>query len=171
MENKKIYIGTITGIRGYGGEMKVSHLDIDDVHLPPDTEVYIGYSPNFSITYKIVKWRQTKKQAKLELKGVDSDEKAMQFMEAGIFIEEEKLRTLSPEIQITSDFINMKVIDATSGEELGDVIDYWQLPANDVIVVSGIKNDFNVPNVAEFVEKIDYTNKKIFINVIPGLID
>jgi 16S rRNA processing protein RimM len=171
MENKRIYIGTITGIRGYGGEMKVSHLDIDDVHLPPDTEVYIGYSPNFSVTYKIVKWRQTKKQAKLELKGVDSDEKAMQFMETGIFIEEEKLRTISPETQITSDFIDMTVIDATSAEELGQIIDYWQLPANDVIVVRGIKQVFNVPNVAEFVTKIDYENKKIYINVIPGLMD
>lgn len=171
MESNKVYIGTITGIRGYGGEMKVSHLDIDDVHLPPDTEVYIGYSPNFSVSYKIVKWRQTKKQAKLELKGIDSDEKAIQFMEAGIFIEEEKLRTISPGIQITSDFIDMKVIDVANGNELGVVIDYWQLPANDVIVVNGINNVFNLPNVAEFVEKIDYLNKKIFIKIIPGLID
>lgn len=171
MESNKVYIGTITGIRGYGGEMKVSHLDIDDVHLPPDTEVYIGYSPNFSVSYKIVKWRQTKKQAKLELKGIDSDEKAIQFMEAGIFIEEEKLRTISPGIKITSDFIDMKVIDVANGNELGVVIDYWQLPANDVIVVNGINNVFNLPNVAEFVEKIDYLNKKIFIKIIPGLID
>jgi 16S rRNA processing protein RimM len=107
----------------------------------------------------------------LELKGVDSDEKAMQFMETGIFIEEEKLRTISPETQITSDFIDMTVIDATSAEELGQIIDYWQLPANDVIVVRGIKQVFNVPNVAEFVTKIDYENKKIYINVIPGLMD
>lgn len=170
MEIRKIYLGTITGVRGFKGEMKVTHLDIDNVNLPSGTKVYIGYSPNFSNKYQIKKWRQTRKQAKVELTGIDSESKAAEFIEAGIFIEETVLNSLSPEATVLSDYIGMKILDAETGKLLGKVADYWELTANDVFVVEGEKS-FNVPNIPEFVTKINKKEKEIYIKVIPGLID
>ncbi len=170
MENRKIYIGTITGVRGYKGEMKVTHIDIENLNLPSGTEVYIGYSPNFSNMYLIKKWRQTKRQAKVEIVGIDNESKAAEFLEAGIFIEGATLNNLSPEATILSDYIGMKVFNAETDTLLGTVSDYWELTANDVFVVEGEKT-FNVPNIPEFVKKIKKRDKEIYIQTIPGLID
>jgi len=170
MENRKIYLGTITGLRGFKGEMKVTHLDIENLNLPDGTEVYLGYSANFSNKYKIRKWRQTRKQAKLEIFGINSDDKAAEFIENGIFIDESVLRNISPEANILSDYIGMKVYDCDNNKFLGNVVDYWELVANDVFVVEGI-SQFNVPNIAEFVKIIDNKKREIYIKIIPGLID
>jgi 16S rRNA processing protein RimM len=54
---------------------------------------------------------------------------------------------------------------------LGEVIEIINNGATDIFVVNQNDNNYFIPYVDEFIEKIDIDNKKIFINNIKGLID
>ena len=71
------------------------------------------------------------------------------------------------------DLEGCKVIDNETDEELGVVESVEEFPAQLTLSVKSNKTDkiFYVPFVEAFVVDVDIDNKKIYINVIKGLID
>ena len=60
-------------------------------------------------------------------------------------------------------------LDAYNGEEYkGKVVDVLKTTKNDLLVIDGLKKHM-VPNIPEFVKKVDLENKKIYIEYIRGL--
>lgn len=163
-----VMVGVITDKKGYVGEMLVTNLIAENINIPEDATVYIGYSENFNKPYKLQYWRSGKRNAKLRLAGVDNDEKSKSLIEMGIFAEESILKESNPETTFTHELLGLKVIDTENNQEIGFVSDLMFLPANDVLVIDCGDKYLNLPFVEEFLEDIDISKGKIFVNLPVG---
>lgn len=163
-----VMIGVITEKRGFKGEMYVNELIAERIDLPEDAEVNIGYSPNFNKKYKLTYWKSGKKTAKLRIDGINTDEKTKQFMEMGIFIDENILKQNNPETTFTHELINIDAYDAKTGDLLGKVSDMMFMPANDVIVIDRGETLLNLPFIEPFISDIDLEGRKISFNLPDG---
>ena len=150
-----VMIGVITDKRGFIGEMYVTELIAEHIDLPLDIDIEIGYSPNFTRKYKLTHWKSGKRTAKARIEGINSDEKTKQFMEMGIFVNEEILKGSNPTTTFSHELVGLKVVDAGTGLEIGIVSDLLTLPANDVIVIDKGKSILSLPFVEEFISDID----------------
>lgn len=63
----------------------------------------------------------------------------------------------------------MKAVDIDNGEILGKVTDIFETAAHDILVIEGINTEIMVPDIDEFVKKIDFDNREIFIHLIEGM--
>lgn len=168
---EKIYIGTIVGKRGYKGEMNVSDLLKNEISVNPGTPVKVGYSLNFSNDYIIEKWKQTGTRAVVKLKEFRDDKSTMRLMEKGLFVDEDKISEKSKEFTPPEKFYDYDVFDIESGDKIGTVADYWELPANDAFLIETESGDVPVPFVDEVVKDVNHEEKSIKIKIIPGLLD
>jgi len=66
--------------------------------------------------------------------------------------------------------IGLTVITA-DGNEIGAVSDIFETGSNDVYVVRKGEKEFLIPAIKDVIKGIDLTNKKIIIQVMPGLLD
>lgn len=163
-----VMIGVITEKRGFSGEMYVSELISERIDLPINTDVEIGYSPNFTRKFQLTHWKSGKRTAKIRLDGINSDEKTRQFMEMGIFVNEDVLKQSNPTTTFSHELVGLKVYDAENGNEIGVISDFLTLPANDVIVIDRGQRILSLPFVEEFISDIDIKNGKIILNLPDG---
>lgn len=63
----------------------------------------------------------------------------------------------------------MKAVDIDNGEILGKVTDIFETAAHDILVIEGTNTEIMVPDIDEFVKKIDFDNREIFIHLIEGM--
>ena len=54
-------------------------------------------------------------------------------------------------------------------ELLGKVTDIFETAAHDILVIEGTNTEIMVPDIDEFVKKIDFDNREIFIHLIEGM--
>jgi len=89
-----------------------------------------------------------------------------------IYIKKEDAMKLSENQFYPYQLVGMTVIDAATGEEAGVVIEAMNGVGNDAIEIDfkGARNTVLVPFVSEFIKKIDFEQKRIYINVMEGLI-
>lgn len=163
-----VMVGVCTDVRGFVGEIVVTNLIKENVTLPNDAEIMVGYSPNFCKNYKIKSWRGGKKSAKVRIWGVDNEKQASDLMEKGIFVEEDKLKESNPDATFVHDLIGMKVVDHIDNSEIGQVSDLMYLPANDVLVIDMGNKLLNIPLVEDFVVEINSSEKIIRIILPEG---
>lgn len=70
---------------------------------------------------------------------------------------------------LLNDLLDMRAIDADNGEVLGKVTDIFETAAHDILVIEGENTEIMVPDVDEFVKKIDFDKREIFIHLIEGM--
>lgn len=70
---------------------------------------------------------------------------------------------------LLNDLIGMKAVDTESKEELGVVTDIFETAAHDILVIEDDNSEAMVPDIDEFVKKIDFDNKVIYIHLIDGM--
>lgn len=167
MNEELEYIGTITGIKGYKGELTVSDVPVGIENLKDNCKVGIGYSSKFVKFYSLQKWKYNKKRSHLILKEIDSEEKAKALGEKGIFVEKNSIYT--KEIALTDEIIGCKVFDIHSGEELGKIVDVWYLPGNDVWQMRMSDGLLALPVIDDVIKEVDIENEIIKVNIINGL--
>ncbi len=166
-----IYIGTIVKSRSFKGEMFVNDVPRDVRKLAPGCTLLVGFSEQFSKRYTLSRWKKANDGALLLLREIDNDESALSLREQGIYIDEADIRKSNSGIRMTSDIIGCKVSDFETGAPIGEVIDVWHMPANDVWVVDTPQGQLPVPVVDEFIKFVDIGSKIIKIFLMPGLMD
>lgn len=70
---------------------------------------------------------------------------------------------------LLNDLLDMKAVDADTGETLGRVTDIFETAAHDILVIEDSSSEAMVPDVDEFVKKIDFENRVIYIHLIDGM--
>lgn len=70
---------------------------------------------------------------------------------------------------LLNDLLNMKAIDFDNGEVLGKIVDIFETAAHDILVIESAKCEIMVPDIDEFVKKIDFDKREIFIHLIDGM--
>lgn len=164
------YIGTLSRTKGFRGDLVIKDLQKGIKTIESGSEILIGYSKNFAQKQVLKKFSTRGQYPTLCLRGIETDDKASQFIEKAAFTDRKNINVESEgQPTLTEDIIGTEVyID--NDELLGTVVDIIYTPANEVWVIereSG--NDIPFPAVADFIIKHDNRNKKVWVTIPDGL--
>lgn len=164
------YIGTISGIRGFNGELILSDCPDWKIKISKEVKIKIGFSEKFAKTFTLKSLNSNKGFGSLIINEVQSDIEAIKFKEQGVFVDEESLESDNKKV-FAGEFNNYKVINDENNQLIGKVIEYWEMPANDCILVRTDNGDLPIPFIPEFILEINKRKKSIYVKVMDGLMD
>ncbi len=158
-----VAVGRVLAPFGVRGEFKVEPL------APPQT-----FARGRSVTLRasvreIESSRRHKGAVLLRLAGIDTPEDVAAFRGEYLQVPEGDLAALDEGEYYRYELIGLRVV-STEGEELGEIAEVLERPANDVFVVRGPKGEALIPAVDEIVREVDVEGGVVTIEVVPGLL-
>ena len=164
-----IKLGVITNSRDVDGTFFVMS-DINGItSLKENSLILIGFSEQFSEKFTYQKIRKTKNGYYLNVKEISTPENVVKFKEKAVFVNNSDL-IFDDKVKI-NDWTGFKVLDTENDEYIGDLIEEIELPTQNLFVIKQEEKEILIPNVSEFVVKIDKSEKKVYIKLIEGLIE
>lgn len=164
-----IEIGQIVNTNGLKGVVKVNPFT-DDISKFEDLKFVYIQLKNELKKVKIEQVRYNKNQILLKLEGIDSIEEAEKYRNFYLKTEKESQEDLGEDTYYIVDLIGLDVY-SDKNEYLGKIEDVFPTGSNDVYVVKdNLGKQILIPAIADVVKKVDLENKKMKINLIPGLI-
>lgn len=164
-----IEIGQIVNTNGLKGVVKVNHFT-DDISKFEDLKYVYIQLKNELKKVKIEQVRYNKNQVLLKLEGIDSIEEAEKYRNFYLKTEKESQEDLGEDTYYIVDLIGLDVY-SDKNEYLGKIEDVFPTGSNDVYVVKdNLGKQILIPAIADVVKEVDLKNKKMIINLIPGLI-
>ena len=169
MELKKI--GNIVNTKGNNGILILVGCS-QELFLEKDCEVFVGFSENFTEKYILEKnFVGNHNKSELSLKSIDSKEKAQKLKEKGLFAIKKDILKYNEEYIFPDEIIGCKVFVIESNHCVGEIIDIWELPANNVWVVETENGNLPLPVIEEVVKEINIDSKIIKVVLLDGLMD
>lgn len=158
-----VAVGRVLAPFGVSGEIKVEPL------APPRT-----FGPGRSVTLhgdvrEIEHSRPHKGAVLLKLSGVDTPEAVAAYRGEYLQVRESDLEELGEGEYYRYELIGLRVV-STEGEELGEIAEVLERPANDVFVVRGERGEALIPAVEDIVREVDVAGGVVTIEVVPGLL-
>lgn len=164
-----IEIGQIINTNGLKGVVKVNPFT-DDIGKFEDLKYVYIQLKNELKKVKIEQVRYNKNQVLLKLEGIDSIEEAEKYRNFYLKTEKESQEDLGEDTYYIVDLIGLDVY-TDKNEYLGKIEDVFPTGSNDVYVVKdNLGKQILIPAIADVVKEVDLKNKKMIINLIPGLI-
>lgn len=164
-----IEIGQIVNTNGLKGVVKVNPFTDDISKFEELKYVYIQLKRELK-KVKIEQVRYNKNQVLLKLEGIDSIEEAEKYRNFYLKTEKESQEDLGEDTYYIVDLIGIDVY-SDKNEYLGKIEDVFPTGSNDVYVVKdNLGKQILIPAIADVVKEVDLKNKKMIINLIPGLI-
>ncbi len=172
MEKLPVLIGWIVKPHGVEGRMVVelfpAYWALESI--APDTEVYLGYSHRFALPYTLRSAvARGKRRLLVTIDQIATREEVYQFQEMGLFVPEAALRFEKAKPETDHPVVGYTVWEEGGTEPFGTVVDVWEMPANDVLVIRHQAADYPVPWVAEFVRSVDHEQRQIIIRLMEGI--
>lgn len=164
------FIGTITSTKGFKGKLYVSDVPSGINLVHKGTKVMIGYSTNFTKEYTLQKWDKISTGAVLLLEEVTSDKDAKDLKEHALYVDQKDLKDEENE-EYFKDVTNFEVFEFGTENKIGDIVEIWELPANNVWLVDTENGELPVPVIDVIVKSINYNEHKVEIFLMPGLLD
>ena len=163
------YIGTVIRSKGIKGEMVLTDVPdaLDSILCP--AQIKIGYSLNFSSDALMTKYDSYQNGATIRIESINNENEVKEIKEHGIFVEEDKLNK-KEEKYIDSEIAGCKVYDEND-KLLGEIIDVWFMPANDVWVLKHENKEIPIPVIDDTILEVDIDNKTIKVKLLEGLLD
>jgi 16S rRNA processing protein RimM len=161
-------IGTITASKGLNGAMLLSDTVKGIKTLPSDIKIFIGYSEKFAQQFTLLSFKKIDKNALIHLKEIDSPELADKYREQGVFINKDDIKKNKIN-RIDDELIGFKAYDFETGKLIGEITDVWELPQNEVWVVSSEHKEYPIPAVDEFIKEYNDKKRLIKVKLIEGL--
>lgn len=151
-----INIGKYINTHGIKGEIRIlSNFSRKDLVFIPDNKIYIKKKEYIINTY-----RKHKNYDMVTLKGIDSINDIENLKNSDVYFSKDDLKA----DYLVEDFITYNVVIKDNEYKIIDIIENKK---NKILV---LENKVMIPLVDEFVIKIDYKLKKIYIKEIEGLI-
>jgi 16S rRNA processing protein RimM len=183
--NEEVYkIGVFNKPHGVHGE--ISFAFTDDIFDRTDGEYLVCLLDGIFVPFFIEEYGfRSHHVAIVKLEGVDSMELARTFTNVAVYypvkyvVEAKRVLNGEPEKISPSKgeslfsvyaFTGFEVKDAISGI-LGKISDVDISTANILFVVENEKGELLIPACEEFIDKIDYENKQLLMNLPEGLVD
>lgn len=161
---KKAFLegGQIVNTHGIKGEVKlVSWCDSPEVLAG----VPAYYIDGAAVKVRAARVHQGNVLALLE--GAEDVNAAMRFKGKTVLLKREDLPP-PPGGYFLADLLGMNVVDADSGETLGELADILYPSSQNVYVVRG-EREFMIPAVPEFIESVDVDGGVIKVRLIEGM--
>ena len=159
-----IFVGEIVNTHGVKGEVRlISDFKYKDKVFVKDFVLYVG---RFKDELKVERYRKHKIYDMITFEGIDNINDVIMYKGDSVYINKDDL--------IIDGLLNEQLIGLEvyfASKKLGFIEHIVNNNAHDILVVKDGTRNHLIPNLDEFIEKIDYDNKKIFIKEIEGLIN
>lgn len=164
-----ILIGQIVNVHGIKGEVKVYPYtdDVDNLSIKMK-KIYLD--ENLKEGYK-TSCRVQKGMLLVKIAGIDTVEKAETLRNRYIYISDDNLDTLEEDSYYVKDLIGMEVIDTNNNEVFGTLDYVFNTGANDVYEITTTQNTkVYLPAIKQVIKKVDIKARKIYVEIMEGLI-
>lgn len=160
-------IGKIVSVFGIKGEVKVQPwCDSPDFLCEFDVLYYKSGTP-----VNILKSRVAKNIVVMKIEGVDTVEDAQKLRNRVLYMDRNDVE-LEEGSYFVQDLLSLKVIDAETGEEYGEISDVTETGANDVYhVKSSDGKMYYIPAIPDVVKEVDIECGTMKIIPLQGLFD
>lgn len=156
-----IYIGKIVNTHGIKGEIRIlSQFDYKNLVFKKDFIIYIGNDKQQEV---INTYRVHKNYDMVTLNGINDINDVLKYKGLNVYINKEDLK----DVVFDEDYIGLEVYTDKYIGKITDVMKGYQ----DILVIKNDDKKYLVPKLDEFIKNIDFSNNKIYINNIKGLID
>jgi len=160
-----ILLGKITRPRGLTGELVIAlKQHPGEINRIPDA-VWMGDDLNHLCPWRLNALQIEDRTAFLKLNDVHSREEAELLRDLEVFIEPCFIRR-----PICEDIVGFGIFDRKSGHFYGRVISTRLNEVNPLIIIDTGEQQFMIPAVPEFIHAIDYQERRLIIDPIPGLL-
>lgn len=127
--------GIITRTMGLKGEFLIETDNFNALFANNDI-LYLGFSPQFTEPYTVVNSKFHGKHIQVLCKNITVKEKAELLIGKAVFIDADKKSGKYKEEFMVQEIIGCSAIDHITKNTIGTINDVWQLPANDVWVIT-----------------------------------
>ncbi|HHX68168.1 MAG: ribosome maturation factor RimM [Miniphocaeibacter sp.] len=161
-----VKVGYITNTHGIKGDLKVYPLTDNPNRFEDDIDFYLD---DEKIKVRIIKSRLYRGLVYIKLEGFNNINEVLKFKGKYIYIKEEDRMELPEDTYYISDLIGMEIIN--DSKVVGYIKDVLINSKNDIYLCeSKNKKEFMIPAVKEFVKEIDLKNKKVYVELIEGML-
>lgn len=166
-EPRFLVIGQIVKPHGVKGEVSVvPHTDLPE-RFSWLEEVYLGDESPIPVAIEAVRFH--KGRLLLKLAGYDSREQAQELRGKLLQIPEDQAIPLEEGEYFLYQLIDL-LVETTDGVEVGILTEIIETGANNVFVVQGPDGVVLIPDIPDVVSEIDFDQKRMIIQVLPGLL-
>ncbi|MBR1393137.1 MAG: 16S rRNA processing protein RimM [Ruminococcus sp.] len=160
-------IGKIVSVFGLKGEVKVQPwCDSPELLCEFDTLYWKSGTP-----VKVERARVQKNIVVMKLSGCDTVEEAQKLRGRVLYMNRDDVE-LEDGSYFVQDLIGMKVLDAVSGEEYGELTEVSKTGANDVYHIKSPEGKmYYIPAIPDVVKETDIEGQVMKITPLPGLFD
>lgn len=159
--------GKILGTHNLKGEVKVlSYIDNIDLLINEKIIIELESKEQKILTVKSVKHFVDDRWIFI-FSEINNKNDAMLLRNAKIKIRKDIVGMKDDEY-LVSELVGMEVHDEKDGN-IGTVIEIFETAAHDIFVVQDENFETMIPDVDEFIKKIDFENKKIYVSLIDGM--
>ena len=164
-------IGKIVNTHGIRGEVRVEQITDFSERFAVGNQVYIVPKNQPPIPVTIASHRLHKQYHLLRFEGFDHIDDVEPFKQADLKITEEDLSDLPEGEYYYHEIIGCQMY-TTNEDYIGVVVDIFPTGANDVWVIERENGkEALIPYIQEVVKEIDLSTKKIYIELMEGLLD
>lgn len=156
-----IYVGSVANTHGLKGEIRIiSQFKFKDSAFRVSNKLYIR-GDELTIT----SYRKHKEYDMVTFDGFNSIEDVLIYKGESVYVDKD---TLEYNGYLKEDLIGLNVYNKDI--LMGKVVDVLSTSVQEILVIENGKKHM-VPNVSEFVKKIDLDNNSIYIEYIKGLVN
>lgn len=161
-------IGKISGTHHLKGAVKVvSNIDNIEILLGNRIVIEMGENNQKIVTVKAASHLVGNKCV-LEFEEITNKTDAG-LLKNGMIKVRRELLGVGEDEYLLNDLLNMKAVDIDTDEELGNVVDIFETAAHDILVIESNRCEIMVPDIDEFVKKIDFEKRIIYVHLIEGM--
>ncbi len=168
MKKQFLETGKIVGTHGVRGEMRVQPWSDSPEFLTGFSHLYLD--PDGRERLQVLSARPHGNVVLLKADGVGSIEEAERLRGRVLYINRDDV-TLEEGRHFVEDLLGCRVLDADSGESLGDLCDVSVTGANDVWHVRRAGREYLVPAIPDVVVSIDIDAGEIRLRPLKGIFD
>ncbi|MDO4283581.1 MAG: ribosome maturation factor RimM [Clostridia bacterium] len=162
-----ILIGKIVNIHGIKGEVKIYPYTDDIENLAKTKVIYLdkALEKKCDITCRV-----QKNMLLVKIKGIDTVEQAETLRDKEVYISRDSLEELEEDSYYIEDLLNLDVVDM-NGNDIGILKYIFNTGANDVYEIETKEHGrIYLPAIRQVIKKVDIENKKIYVEIMKGLI-
>ena len=164
-----IPIGVFIKPHGIKGELKVKLYNQHSNSLFPNQEIWFKGDDGW-VSSAVDTSHINGIQSRIKIEFCLTRNHAEKLRGIKIFVQRRNFPLLAEKDFYLVDLIGFCAI-SSKGENIGEITDIMENPANDIFVVKDGNIEHFIPIVDEFVQLFDFDNKCVTINVIEGLLN
>ncbi|HHU54228.1 MAG TPA: 16S rRNA processing protein RimM [Mollicutes bacterium] len=159
-----IFVGEIINTHGVKGEVRlISDFKYKEQVFVKNFTLYVG---RFKDELKIKKYRRHKTYDMITFEGIDNINDVIMYKGDSVYINKDDL--------VVDGLFNEQLIGLEvyfKNKRLGFIEHIVNNNAHDILVVKDDSRNHLIPNLDEFIEKVDLDEKRVYIKEIEGLIN